>query len=110
MVLQLCYCIKTKDQSVQRVNKLLNVAKMCPRLCVYRVTVIISIQVCNILTELRLSFMILNCDVLHRIEAEKTPPIEPNEPTNLRNRLLLYIANLAKKKCGEPTCYLCNYY
>ena len=29
--------------------------------------------------------MILNCNVLHRIEAEKTPSMEPNEPTSLRN-------------------------
>ena len=32
--------------------------------------------------------MILNCNVLHQIEAEKTPPMEPNEPTNLRNTAL----------------------
>ena len=53
VVLSLCYCIKNKEPSVQRVKKLLNVAKMCPRLCVYRVTVLISIKVCNILTGLR---------------------------------------------------------
>ena len=29
--------------------------------------------------------MILNCNVLHQIEAEKIPPMEPNEPTDLRN-------------------------
>ena len=32
--------------------------------------------------------MILNCDVLHRIEAEKTPSKQPNEPTSLRNTAL----------------------
>ena len=29
--------------------------------------------------------MILNCNVLHQIEAEKIPSMEPNEPTDLRN-------------------------
>ena len=45
--------------------------------------------------------MILNCNVLHQIEAEKIPTMAPNEPTGSKNTDLN--SEFGERSFGEAT-------
>ena len=45
--------------------------------------------------------MILNCNVLHQIEAEKNPKIAPNEPTGMKYKIKN--SEFGERSFGEVT-------
>ena len=50
--------------------------------------------------------MILNCNVLHQIEAEKNPTMAPNEPTGLKYKIKN--SAFSERSFGKVTWYRCT--